>query len=457
MASIIGGCVDRACPVVLVCGGWIDGRTSRGEVRYVQGSAAKPYKLMCKGGVYSCDCPRWRNFGGPIDNRTCKHLRAENGSAFEDARLHKFGGTSGAATPVVSKAPTPSLVAPVGVGAADPSELGEESPEDVIAEVFGKKKITRLEVITTPEGAKRLQGMTEVAGLKALSVEPAEDPKAAYKQSLIDRAAAEGRSLRQDEKAKINGPPILLAHKWDGELDPTGHFLSEKRDGVRAYWNGTDFISRQGNVYTAPSWFKAGLPDHPLDGELIIGRKQFPETISVVKSIDSGDQWKKVRFEVFDAPNYPGTFEERIAYCRQILQGAPFASVLDQVICTGIAHLRQELARIEALGGEGVMIRKAGSQYEVGRSYSLLKVKSFFDCEATVTGHLPGKGKHKGVLGSLECKLPSGISFSVGSGLSDAIRRSPPQVGSIITVRYQELSKDGVPRFPTFVSVRDYE
>jgi DNA ligase-1 len=102
------------------------------------------------------------------------------------------------------------------------------------------------------------------------------------------------------------------------------------------------------------------------------------------------------------------------------------------------------------------MLREPGSEYEEGRSHTCLKVKTFFDDEAVVTGHTAGRGKHKGRVGALEC-LWNGVAFEVGTGLTDKERENPPTVGSKITFRYQELSTDGVPRFPSFVSARDYE
>jgi DNA ligase-1 len=100
------------------------------------------------------------------------------------------------------------------------------------------------------------------------------------------------------------------------------------------------------------------------------------------------------------------------------------------------------------------MLRQPGSRYEVGRSSTLLKVKSFHDAEARVLRHLPGEGRHKGRVGALFVALPNGTEFSVGTGLSDAERRDPPPVGSVITFRYQEFSDGGVPRFPSYVGVR---
>ncbi len=174
------------------------------------------------------------------------------------------------------------------------------------------------------------------------------------------------------------GPALLLAHKWETDVDITGWWLSEKLDGVRAYWDGTQFLSRLGNRFFPPDWFVEGFPDHPLDGELFGGRKQFQRTVGVVKRQDQSPLWKELTYVVFDAPAHPGPFEGRIEHARNLLgAGTPHARVHEHFPCEGLAHLRQQLARVEALGGEGLMARKPGSLYEAGRSNSLLKIKSF--------------------------------------------------------------------------------
>ena len=255
---------------------------------------------------------------------------------------------------------------------------------------------------------------------------------------------------------KETAPPILLAHKWELEHDPTGWWMSEKLDGIRAYWDGEAFVSRLGNRFFAPDWFVEDLPADTLDGELWVGRKMFQKTTSIVRSGAAGAEWKTVAYVVFDAPNAKGAFEDRISHARKVLKkaAAPHVRALDHVKCEGFDHLREELARVEGLGGEGLMLRRPGSVYEVGRSMSLLKVKTFHDAEARVVGHAPGAGKHKGKLGALICELPDGVSFNVGTGFSDAERAAPPAIGAVITFRYQELSDDGVPRFPSYVGER---
>jgi len=258
------------------------------------------------------------------------------------------------------------------------------------------------------------------------------------------------------KKEKETAPPILLAHKWELDHDPTGWWMSEKLDGLRAYWDGETFVSRLGNRFFAPDWFVADLPADTLDGELWVGRKMFKQANSIVRSSGANAAWKTVTYVVFDAPNATGGFEDRLAHAQKVMAkaGAPHARVLDHARCDGIVHLREELARVEGLGGEGLMLRQPGSKYIAGRSSTLLKVKTFHDTEARVIGHAPGTGKHKGRLGALVCELPSGARFNVGTGFSDAEREAPPKLGAVITFRYQELSEDGVPRFPSFVGER---
>ncbi len=129
--------------------------------------------------------------------------------------------------------------------------------------------------------------------------------------------------------------------------------------------------------------------------------------------------------------------------------------VLNQTACKDAQHLEFMLDDIVNAGGEGVMLRKPGSAYVNGRSKDLLKVKKTLDAEALVTGHTKGTGKFAGMMGALVVEMPSGKSFKIGTGFSDAERQTPPPVGSVITYQYQEMTNDGIPRFARFSRVRD--
>jgi DNA ligase-1 len=249
---------------------------------------------------------------------------------------------------------------------------------------------------------------------------------------------------------------LLLAKTWTPKIDPTGWWMSAKLDGIRAYWDGKGTLwSRLGKPFTkAPAEFLARLPKSaPLDGELYLGPGRFNDTVRAVKG-SAG--WSELRYVVFDAPaDYDDSavpFEARMHLARLC-----WHDVVQNVRCRDLDHLMATLREFEAQGLEGIMLRKPRSIYEGKRSSTLLKVKTFKDCEATVTGYTRGRGKHVGKVGALVCMLDSGHWVAVGTGLTDAERETPPAIGARITIRYFELTPAGVPRFPTFVAVRDYE
>ena len=256
-------------------------------------------------------------------------------------------------------------------------------------------------------------------------------------------------------------PGVLLAKKWEGRGDVTCYWLSEKLDGVRAIWDGENFWSRNWKPFYAPEWFKKKLPKKVvLDGELWVGRGQFRDTISTVRrKVPNDPQWEKITYMVFDAPMIKQTFEKRMAKLKTLSKKwPPFVKLVPQKLCASEEHLAEMHRDIAQAGGEGVMMREAGSLYEPKRSRTLFKVKGWHDEEARITGHVTGVGRHLGRLGSYSAELLStGAKFNVGTGLSDKERENPLSVGTIITVRYQELTPKGIPRFPTFQGARDYE
>jgi DNA ligase-1 len=307
-----------------------------------------------------------------------------------------------------------------------------------------------------------------IAGKAAPSPGPANDVVAEERvvratpeeaQRILDRAAEQGRKLRQDEKTKLNGPPLLLAHQFsDFEIDPTGWWMSEKLDGNRGYWDGKRMVSRQGNVFSAPDFFRKGLPDVPLDGELWMGRGNFQDT-GIVRADNAGVEWEKVVYLVFDLPSSKEPFEARMAELKRIFaKNKPqFARVHEHIRCEGNEHLTRALIDVTEAGGEGMMLRKPGSLYVARRSETLLKVIRWKEEEGVVVAHLPGKGRHKGSLGAITLRLPNGIEFDVGTGFSDKERRTPPKMGALVTFKYGHKTRAGKPLKASFVRVRDYE
>ncbi len=264
------------------------------------------------------------------------------------------------------------------------------------------------------------------------------------------------KPLKPEGAEDVKELPILLADVWNGDDDPTGWWMSEKLDGVRAYWDGKQFLSRRNNIYHAPEWFLAGLPNHPLDGELWFARKQFDRASEIARTQGTPERWKELKYLVFDAPDAKGPFEDRMKFLQDGIGGwkNTFTTIHTQALCTSTEHLIEELDRVTALGGEGLMLRKPQSHYERRRSATLLKVKKFLDMEVIVTEYEAGKGRHKGRVGALWVKLSNGKECKVGTGLKDKDRDNPPAKGSIITVKYQEQTEDGLLRFPVYVGPR---
>lgn len=257
--------------------------------------------------------------------------------------------------------------------------------------------------------------------------------------------------------ALADAPSLLLALPWSTRDDPAGWWMSEKYDGVRGYWDGRQMWSRQGQQIALPEPLRDGLPAFPLDGELWAGRGQFSRTVSVVRSKQPDAGWEAIRYMVFDVPAFAGPFEKRMQVIRDWLEKHPsgWVRAVEQIRCRDSAHLQEFLRSVESRGGEGVMLRAAGSQYVAGRSPALRKLKSFDDAEAKVTGYRPGKGKYAGAVGSLLLELPNGVQFAAGSGLSDHDRQFPPAIGTWITFRHHGWTRHGKPRFPVYWRVHE--
>ncbi|MDR0379508.1 MAG: DNA ligase [Candidatus Accumulibacter sp.] len=248
-------------------------------------------------------------------------------------------------------------------------------------------------------------------------------------------------------------PPLLLAETIDKDTDVSLYLVSEKLDGVRAFWDGRLLRTRSGKVFNAPLWFVEKFPARPLDGELWAGRGHFERLSGVVRKEKPVDaEWREVRYMIFELPDAPGDFRERARLIRRIVDetAVPWLRAVEQVEVKDRKALDQMLADVVHAGGEGLMLHRADAPYSTGRSHDLLKMKPIYDAEAQVIGYVPGKGKYEGMLGALRVRTEEGIEFNLGNGLSDAMRREPPSIGTIITYRYRGLTRRGVPRFASY-------
>ena len=254
-----------------------------------------------------------------------------------------------------------------------------------------------------------------------------------------------------------------LAKRYDevNERPVSDYLVSEKFDGIRALWTGSALVTRRGNIIRAPHWFTAALPNTRLDGELWTKHQDFETLSSIVRRQTPDARWRQVRYMVFDMPDAQTPFAERYRNYQQLIQGlkanpdAPHVHAVPQYRFNTASELDAFLQAKLNKGAEGVMLNRASDGYHSGRSDALLKLKPYFDAEAEVIAHLPGRGKYEGMLGALRVRGDNGVEFSVGTGFTDEERANPPPIGSIVTFQYHGYTKHGLPRFTSFLRVRD--
>jgi DNA ligase-1 len=253
---------------------------------------------------------------------------------------------------------------------------------------------------------------------------------------------------------------VELATNWEKHLDPSGYAVSEKLDGVRAIWDGKALRFQSGLLINAPKWFVESLPQDTLDGELWMGRGTFDALSGAVRKGNPVDaEWKKITFMVFDSPKTPGTFKQRSHYLQQLVRQSqlPWLKAIDQAEVTDAASLEARLAHVAAGGGEGLVLHHFDAPWSAGRTQAVRKLKWQADEEARVIAHIPGTGKYKGLLGALLLQMPNGKTFALGTGLTDAQRTSPPPIGAQVTYRYRDRTPQGLPKFASFLRVRDLD
>jgi len=188
---------------------------------------------------------------------------------------------------------------------------------------------------------------------------------------------------------EITTPKLTFAKTFQPEsreedFQIKNHWISEKLDGVRGYWNGKHFISRQGNMIESPEWFTKVLPNVALDGELWMGRGTFEKLSGIVRrKIPSGSDWKNIKYMVFDLPGSDEVFDKRLQELRKIIDqiNSDHVKLVDQFKVSSTKVLSAKLDEIVAKGGEGLMLHLGSSHYHSGRTGDLLKFKKFQDAK----------------------------------------------------------------------------
>ncbi|RUO39398.1 DNA ligase [Aliidiomarina taiwanensis] len=252
---------------------------------------------------------------------------------------------------------------------------------------------------------------------------------------------------------------LTLMHgiSFESPVNVSQYYVSEKLDGVRAYWDGRHLWSRTGLLIKAPEAITRELPAVPLDGELWLGRGNFGTMSGLIHSNNpSQSSWDQVSFAIFDLPSHGGNFAERYEALKHLFPLPEYPSqtypvfVIPQTTLSNEQQLLDYLAEVVKQGGEGLMLHKQSNAYTFGRTSNVLKLKPAYYSSATVIGYKPGSGKYEGKIGALHVRNTQGIEYYVGSGLTDNLRETPPEIGSLVCVKHSGLTVNQKPRFPRY-------
>ncbi|MCL9783302.1 DNA ligase [Vibrio sp. S4M6] len=250
---------------------------------------------------------------------------------------------------------------------------------------------------------------------------------------------------------------VNTANPYHKAMDVKKYWASEKLDGIRAKWTGSELKTRTGKLIKAPSWFTDALPGIPIDGELWAGRSRFfVVQQTVLDSSPNDSAWREIKFMAFDLPNHGGTYKQRYQRLIDVIEdiGQKHIQYVEHYPIESRQTLSERLNQLTSSGGEGLMLRKIDSLYSVGRSNELLKLKLAQDAEGTIIGYKAGTGKYTGLMGSIQVRMKSGVEFYIGSGFTDKLRKSPPPIGTVITFKFNGYSHKGVPKFARYVRQR---
>ena len=236
----------------------------------------------------------------------------------------------------------------------------------------------------------------------------------------------------------------------------TNWYMSEKLDGIRAYWNGKEFISKNGNKIYAPFWFTKDFPPFELDGELWSKREDFENIQNIVLDETPSIKWNEITYNIFEVPNTDGNFDKRLEKIQLWIEKNPnkFIKIIPQKICKNESDLDNYLKELIAKKAEGIILKNPNLDYFTGRNENILKVKKFYDEEGLVIAlNYSKEGKFK----SLKLKLENGIIFNLGGGFSNMQKENPPKIGDIVTFKYYDLTKNNKPKFASFLRIRKKE
>jgi ATP-dependent DNA ligase len=317
--------------------------------------------------------------------------------------------------------------------------------------------------------AERASVIVDGVGDRGVGDRGEEDRGEEEKEQPDDRASLRSRGKGSDASV----PSVMLAHDYHkrGKSISFPCFVQRKLDGVRCVGiPGKGLFSRNKKTYPHMEHIVQEVSRlHPgliLDGELYSDTLTFQEIVGLVKreTLQPGDEekQKQIKFHVYDLVSSQ-PYSLRMANLSLLFRRHRFRYLVPVPTepCENEEEMKEKHAHYVADGYEGIMLRNRDGSYKGVRSVELQKYKEFLDGEYEVVGWEEGQGLEEGCVIWL-CQTVAGKRFSCRPRGSREERQALFQVGSryvgkYLTVRYQEETDEGLPRFPVGISFRDFE
>lgn len=310
-----------------------------------------------------------------------------------------------------------------------------------------------------------------------------------YQQACLEASSMWKKQIETNKYAETKTvaeahPSPMLAHSYDKQAKKIKFpcFVQPKLDGVRMISKVADTgvicLSRTGKAFDAtPMQFIAAelqelvrrrpdLRECYFDGELFSPDLMFEDIVGACRTSVEHDEtkFKQLNYCVYDiippSSHKHLTFQERIEVLRAAVSGFDNLKLVDATQISAPEEVATMHDLYVSQNFEGVMIRNTSGVYESKRSYNLQKYKNFVDQEYEIVDVKEAVGNDAGTA-ILQCKMDNDCCFWVRPRGSREYRakllKDPGLMGKHLTVRYQNLTDKGIPRFPVGVAIRDYE
>jgi DNA ligase-1 len=269
----------------------------------------------------------------------------------------------------------------------------------------------------------------------------------------------------------------MLAGKWEDRKDKIEYpiFSQPKLDGIRCIVTVDGMFSRNGKeILSAPHIYESlkplfeQYPDLIFDGELYADKfaNDFNKIVSLVKKTkptadDLKESKKNIEYHIYDLPSEDDTFQQRSqALYDLFMEWSCFNAhciLVDTDVCRSEKEVMEYYEKYVNEGYEGQMLRTDGV-YENKRSKNLLKHKSFIDEEYTIIDICEGEGNRAGTAGYFVFETKDGKRFKSNvkgtwEETAEMLKNKKKLIGKEATVKYFNLTPDGIPRFPYVIGI----